>query len=39
MVSKTSWIEIDIPTTVEFGAIGFKSANDCYYRDPEIADF
>jgi len=24
---------------VEFGAIGFKSANDCPYRDPEIADF
>jgi len=39
MESKTSWIEISIPTTVEFGAIGFKSANDASYRDPEIADF
>lgn len=36
--SKTSWVEINIPTEVEFGAIAFKSANDVPRRDPEIAD-
>ena len=37
--STSSWVEIDIGTSIKFAGVGFISANDVPARDPESVEF